>query len=70
MAKELTKEQIERKEKKERDRKQTIKSLKKIANLMILDDAFDKMLSKREKEKRHVSKDKKQEVKQQPKKKK
>ena len=48
MAKELTKEQIERKEKREKDRKQTIKSLKKIAKLTVLDDAFNKMLPKRE----------------------
>lgn len=53
MAKELTKEQIERREKRERDRKQTFKSLKKIAKLTVLDDAFDKMLPKQEVIKKH-----------------
>ena len=53
MAKELTKEQIERKEKREKDRKQTIKSLKKIAKLTVLDDAFNKMLPKHENIKKH-----------------
>ena len=53
MAKELTKEQIERKEKRERDYKQTIKSLKKISKLTILDDAFDKMMPKHEVIKKH-----------------
>lgn len=53
MIKELTKEQIERKEKKERDFKQSIKSLKKIAKLTVLDDAFDKMMPKREIIKKH-----------------
>lgn len=53
MAKELTKEQIERKEKRERDFKQSIKSLKKISKLTILDDAFDKMMPKREVVKKH-----------------
>lgn len=53
MTKELTKEQIERKEKRERDFKQSIKSLKKIAKLTVLDDAFDKMMPKREIIKKH-----------------
>lgn len=53
MVKELTKEQIERREKRERDRKQTFKSLKKIAKLTVLDDAFDKMLPKQEVIKKH-----------------
>lgn len=53
MTKELTKEQIERKEKRERDFKQSIKSLKKIAKLTVLDDAFDKMIPKREIIKKH-----------------
>lgn len=50
MAKELTKEQIERRE---RDFKQSVKSLKKIAKLTVLDDAFDKMMPKREIIKKH-----------------
>lgn len=53
MTKELTKEQIERKEKRERDYKQSIKSLKKISKLTVLDDAFDKMMPKREIIKKH-----------------